>query len=50
MSTSGTRVVLPAPGGATNTAARRARSAEVSLGSASSIGSGGSKSMWLTPA
>ena len=38
-STSGTRVVLPAPGGATSTAASRARSAAVSAGSASSIGS-----------
>ena len=33
-STSGTRVVLPAPGGATSTAALRARSAAVSAGSA----------------
>ena len=39
-STSGTRVVLPAPGGATSTAALRARSAAVSSGSAASIGSG----------
>jgi hypothetical protein len=37
----GTRVVLPAPGGATRTAARTCRSAAVSRGSASSIGSGG---------
>ena len=42
-STSGTRVVLPAPGGATSTAALAARSASVSRGSASSIGSGGVK-------
>ena len=39
-STSGTRVVLPAPGGATSTAALRARSAAVSAGNASSMGSG----------
>ena len=39
--TSGTRVVLPAPGGATSTAVLRARNAAVSSGSAASIGSGG---------
>src|SRR3981189_3406236 len=39
-STSGTRVVLPAPGGATRTAASRAANAAVRAGSASSIGSG----------
>ena len=39
-STSGTRVVLPAPGGATSTAQLFAASAAVSRGSASSIGSG----------
>ena len=39
-SASGTRVVLPAPGGATSTAALAARSAAVSAGSASSMGSG----------
>ena len=44
-STSGTRVVLPAPGGATSTATLRARSAAVSAGSASSMGSGESKSI-----
>src|SRR5712671_1941212 len=38
-STSGTRVVLPAPGGATRTAASRAANAAVRAGSASSIGS-----------
>ena len=37
-STSGTRVVLPAPGGATRTAVFDARSAAVSAGSASSMG------------
>ena len=42
-STSGTRVVLPAPGGATSTAQLFAASAAVSRGSASSIGSGVSK-------
>src|SRR5262245_13297573 len=36
--TSGTRVVLPAPGGATSTAALRSASAVVSAGSATSIG------------
>ena len=41
-STSGTRVVLPAPGGATRTAALRTRRAAVSCGSAASMGSGGS--------
>ncbi len=39
-STSGTRVVLPAPGGATSTAALFARNAAVRRGSASSMGSG----------
>src|SRR5262249_17291881 len=39
-STSGTRVVLPAPGGATSTAVLRTRKAAVSSGSAASIGSG----------
>ena len=39
-STSGTRVVLPAPGGATSTAASRARNAAVNAGSASSMGRG----------
>ncbi len=39
-STSGTRVVLPAPGGATSTAALFARKAAVSSGNAASIGSG----------
>ena len=39
-STSGTRVVLPAPGGATSTAALLPRSAAVRSGSAASIGSG----------
>ena len=39
-STSGTRVVLPAPGGATSTAALLARNAAVSSGSAASMGSG----------
>ena len=43
-STSGTRVVLPAPGGATSTAALCARNAAVRSGSAASIGSGGEKS------
>src|SRR5262249_6183505 len=38
--TSGTRVVLPAPGGATRTAAFPARKARVSSGSAGSIGRG----------
>ena len=38
-STSGTRVVLPAPGGATSTAALRSASTVVSCGNASSIGS-----------
>src|SRR3954469_22993075 len=38
-STRGTRVVLPAPGGATRTAASRARNAAVRAGNASSIGS-----------
>ena len=42
-STSGTRVVLPAPGGATSTAASCARSAAVSSGSAASMGSGEEK-------
>ena len=37
-STSGTRVVLPAPGGATSTATLRVRSAAVSAGRASSMG------------
>ena len=36
--TSGTRVVLPAPGGATSTAALRSASAALSAGSAASIG------------
>ena len=40
-STSGTRVVLPAPGGATSTAAFCVRSAAVKSGSAASMGSGG---------
>src|SRR5438874_12530651 len=44
-STSGSRVVLPAPGGATSTAALRARSTAVNSGSAASIGSGGSRSI-----
>src|SRR5690348_15783813 len=44
-STSGTRVVLPAPGGATSTAASRVSSAAVSAGSTSSIGSGGSNGL-----
>ena len=39
-SASGTRVVLPAPGGATSTAALAARSAAVSAGNTSSMGSG----------
>ena len=39
-STNGTRVVLPAPGGATSTAAVSVRSAAVKSGSAASIGSG----------
>src|SRR5436190_1968992 len=39
ISHSGTRVVLPAPGGATSTAACRCRNAAVRRGSASSIGS-----------
>ena len=45
ISTSGTRVVLPAPGGATSTAACARRSAAVSAGSASSIGSVGSSNI-----
>ena len=44
-STKGTRVVLPAPGGATRTATLCAPSAVVSAGSASSMGSGESKSI-----
>jgi hypothetical protein len=44
-STSGTRVDLPAPGGATSTAALRDRSAEVSCGSTASMGKGCSKIM-----
>ena len=43
ISTSGTRVVLPAPGGATSTAALLAASAAVSRGSAASMGRGVSK-------
>ena len=39
-STNGTRVVLPAPGGATSTAAVLARNAAVKSGNAASIGSG----------
>src|SRR6516225_40462 len=42
-STSGTRVVLPAPGGATRTALVRPSSVAVSSSSAASIGSGVSK-------
>ena len=44
-STSGTRVVLPAPGGATSTATFDERNAAVSAGSASSMGRGESKSI-----
>ena len=44
-STSGTRVVLPAPGGATSTATFDARSAAVSAGRASSMGRAASKAM-----
>jgi len=40
-STNGTRVVLPAPGGATSTAALSAAKAAVSAGRLASIGSGG---------
>src|SRR5882672_8523758 len=50
-STSGTRVVLPAPGGATRTAALRSRSAAARAGRASSIGSANSNDFiddWLT--
>jgi hypothetical protein len=45
MSTSGTRVVLPAPGGATKTAVFDARKAAVNRGTASSMGNGESKSI-----
>ena len=48
-STSGTRVVLPAPGGATKTAAFRARSAAVKLGNAASIGSGDKSTADIDP-
>jgi len=47
MRTSGTRVVLPAPGGATSTAAFCARSAAVKPGNAASMGSGDDKSTAL---
>jgi hypothetical protein len=40
-SAGGTRVVLPAPGGATNTAAFRSRSASSKAGNASSTGNMG---------
>jgi hypothetical protein len=40
-STNGTRVVFPAPGGATSTATSPARKTAVSSGSAASIGRGG---------
>src|SRR5580692_3933514 len=51
--TSGTRVDLPAPGGATSTATLRALSAAVSSGSTASMGKGWSNSipvMCLAPA
>ena len=44
-STNGTRVVLPAPGGATTTNLRFARNASVSPGRTGSIGSGSLKSV-----
>jgi hypothetical protein len=43
--TSGTRVVLPAPGGATSTAALAARNASLRRGSTPSIGRGDSRSI-----
>src|SRR6185503_8621010 len=46
-STSGTRVVLPAPGGATRTAVLDVRIAAVSAGNASSIGRAESKIIGL---
>ncbi len=43
--TSGTRVVLPAPGGATSTAVLPVPSAATSSGNAESMGSGGVKTI-----
>ncbi len=48
-SASGTRVVLPAPGGATSTAPECAASAERSAGSASSIGRAAREVMYASP-
>src|ERR1700712_1232302 len=48
-SASGTRVVLPAPGGATSTAELLCSSARVNSSSAASMGRGGEKRLDATP-